>query len=165
MKKKVFFLFVFLVLFLTKCNTNKTNLFDTENKNIHIGNKKNNHLISLPKLNYKNGKANYVFNGFLLDIGKYQAYEKEYNEIYSVTELDQKELAIGITGLAFCLKRKTNLYFYFPLNRSLILNNDYFDKKIYNKPIGTKIKIYVSVYKRDSISDLKTIIIDSVKLR
>jgi len=155
----------YITLFLIECKTNKTNLFDTENKNIYVGNKKNNHLINIPKLNYTNGKANYVFNGFLLDIGKYQVYEKEYNEIYSVTDLNQDKLSIGITGLAFYLKRKTNVYFYFPLNIKSVSNNDYFNKKIHYKPIGTKIKIYVSVYKRDSISDLKTIVIDSVKLR
>jgi len=56
-----------------------------------------------------------------------------------------------------------NMSYSFPL--SPVFNGDYFDREIYNKMGGKlRVKIYVSVYKRDSIGDLKTIIIDSVKL-
>jgi len=160
--KNIFLMISPLILFLTECKTNKTNLFDTENKNIYVGNKKNNHLINLQKLNYINGKANYVFNGLYGELHKNYIDEEDYQEIYAITNIEREKLEY--TGFAFCVEETQNIFYSFPL--SPVFNGDYFNREIYDKMGGVlKIKIYVSVYKRDSISDLKTILIDSVKLR
>jgi len=71
---------------------------------------------------------------------------------------------LGHTGFSFFLEDDPNVFYSFPLNSSTF-NRDYFNREIYQKMGGKlRVKIYVSVYKRDSIGDLKTIIIDSVKL-
>jgi len=162
MKKILFIIIVLFTMPFIRCN-NKKDITDTKQESIvSIGNKKNNHLINIPKLNYTNGKANYVFNGLYYEIHKADIDELDYKGIYAVTNIEREKL--GNTGFSFKLEDEPNVFYSFPLNYTF--NTDYFNREIYDKMGGVlKIKIYVSIYKRDSISDLKTIIIDSVKLR
>jgi len=158
------YILVFITILFVNCKNNKNIILNQEendniiNTNICITNDMNNHLLNIPKLNYTNGKANYVYEGFYNGVYKEAMLTKEYEDIYNVTNIKKEDLS---TGFIFYIEDVPNVYYGFPLHYK-VFNFDYFEKIINTKK---KFKIYVSVYKRDSISDLKTIIIDSVKLR
>ena len=119
--------------------------------------------INLPQLNYIDGKANYVFDAIYDEVFKHPIYEDDYKEIYAITKIKNEDF--GNTGLGFYLEDESHIKYGFPLH-SKVFNRDYFNKEIYDKMNEKlKVKVYVSVYKRDNHSDLKTIVIDSVKLR
>jgi len=172
--------FILLSVIFVSCKNNKEDFviqkeeidYTKKDSVIYIGNKKNRNYgfkkdtlsINLPELNYIDGKANYVFDAVYLEIHKVSIYEDDYNEVYAVTKIDREHL--NHSGLAFYLEDEPNLYYTFPLNGKIYKSDYLNNREIYNnenkKP---KVKVYVSVYKRDNHSDLKTIVVDSVKLR
>ncbi|MFA5556031.1 MAG: hypothetical protein WCY06_05865 [Flavobacteriaceae bacterium] len=178
MKKTI--VFILLSALFVSCKNNKEDFviqkeeidYTKKDSVIYIGNKKNRNYgfkkdtlsINLPELKYIDGKANYVFDAVYLEIHKVSIYEDDYNEVYAITKIDREHL--NHSGLAFYLEDEPNLYYTFPLNLE-VFNTDFneeTDNKIReNEKI--KVKVYVSVYKRDNHSNLKTIVVDSIKLR
>lgn len=138
------------------------NCKESEGK-IPVGNKCNPHLIELPKLKYKSGKAKFVFEGILDDMHKVQIYEGEYKERYEVTGIDINSFNGGI---GFHLENNSDLSFSFPVNPKTFNDQYWIDNNIYERMQTEKLKISVhtTVY-RNTKNDSRTIIIDSVKLR
>ncbi|MFA5556032.1 MAG: hypothetical protein WCY06_05860 [Flavobacteriaceae bacterium] len=177
MKKTI--VFILLSALFVSCKNNKEDFviqkeeidYTKKDSVIYIGNKKNRNYgfkkdtlsINLPELNYIDGKANYVFDAIYDEIFKHPIYEDDYKEIYAITKIKNEDFAN--TGLGFYLEDEPHIKYGFPLH-SKVFNRDYFNKEIYNRINETlKVKVYASVYKRDNHSDLKTIVVDSVKLR
>src|SRR5690554_3132044 len=171
MKKTIVLIILLSVLFVSCKNNKEGFIVQTEesyhirkDSSIYISNKENNVLIDLPKLNYIDNKASYVYYAICEDMGKYPIYEDDYNEIYAVTNIKREDFGSN-TGLGFYLENEPQKKYVFPLH-SKVFNRDSFNKEIYNKiNEKLKVKVYVSVYKRDNHSDLKTIVIDSIKLQ